>query len=127
MLNYLTPSLLPKIRTYEPFVFGFKKPDFAFLSHNFYGVGKFKNKLVNPTSRTLSNATRAVGGRGAFCARKFYSDQNHCEKPIFFYFLKLYTELRKDIFFQLSIIEFWGRNSLGGGGVETNPMADRVN
>ena len=46
LLNYLTPSLLPKIRTYEPFVFGFKKPDFAFLSHNFYGVGKFKNKLV---------------------------------------------------------------------------------
>ena len=25
LLNYLTPSLLPKIRTYEPFVFGFKK------------------------------------------------------------------------------------------------------
>ena len=24
LLNYLTPSLLPKIRTYEPFVFGFK-------------------------------------------------------------------------------------------------------
>ena len=45
LLNYLTHSLLPKIWTYEPFVFGFKKPDFAFLSHNFYGVGKFKNKL----------------------------------------------------------------------------------
>ena len=24
LLNYLTPSLLPKIRTYEQFVFGFK-------------------------------------------------------------------------------------------------------
>ena len=46
LLIYLTPSLVPKIRTYEPFVFGFKKPDFAFFSHNFYGVGKFKKKLV---------------------------------------------------------------------------------
>ena len=46
LLNFLTPSLLPKIRTYEPFVFGFKKTDFAFSRHNFYGVGKFKNKLV---------------------------------------------------------------------------------
>ena len=34
------------IRTYEPFVLGFKKPDFASLSHNFYGVAKFENKLV---------------------------------------------------------------------------------
>ena len=46
LLIYLTPSLVPKIRTYEPFVFGFKKPDFAFFSHNFYGVGKSKKKLV---------------------------------------------------------------------------------
>jgi len=46
LLIYLTPSLVPKIRTHEPFVFGFKKPDFAFFSHNFYGVGKFKKKLV---------------------------------------------------------------------------------
>ena len=46
LVSFLTPSLLPNIRTYEPFVFCFKKPDFAFLSHNFYGVGKFKNKLV---------------------------------------------------------------------------------
>ena len=46
LLNFLTPSLLPKIRTYEPFVFGFKKPDFEFLSHNFYGVAKFENKLA---------------------------------------------------------------------------------
>ena len=46
LLKFLTPSLLPKIRTYEPFVFGFKKTDFAFFSHNFYGVGKFKKKLV---------------------------------------------------------------------------------
>ena len=46
LLKFLTPSLLPKIRTYEPFVFGFKKPDFAFFSHNFYGVGKSKKKLV---------------------------------------------------------------------------------
>ena len=52
LLIYLTPSLLPKIRTYEPFVFGFKKPDFAFLSHNFYGVGKFKNKLVKCSQET---------------------------------------------------------------------------
>ena len=42
----LTPSLLPKIGTYEPFVFGFKKPDFASLSHNFYGVAKFENKVM---------------------------------------------------------------------------------
>ena len=46
LLIYLTPSLISKIRTYEPFVFGFKKPDFAFFSQNFYGVGKFKKKLV---------------------------------------------------------------------------------
>ena len=46
LLKYLTPSLLPKIRTDAPFVFGLKKTDFLFLSHNFYGVGKFKNKLV---------------------------------------------------------------------------------
>ena len=46
LLKFLTPSLLTKIRTYEPFVFGFKKPYFLFLSHNFYGVGKFENKLV---------------------------------------------------------------------------------
>ena len=46
LASCLTPSLLPKIRTYEPFVFGFKKPDFASLSHNFYGVAKFENKLV---------------------------------------------------------------------------------
>ena len=46
LLIYLTPSLVPKIRTYEPFVFDFKKQHFAFLIQNFYGVGRFKNKLA---------------------------------------------------------------------------------
>ena len=72
-------------------------------------------KLFNPTSHTLSNASQGVGG--AFFASAFEIDHNHCEKPK--NFLKVYNELGKVNFFQLSVIQF-------RGGIKRPPTADRV-
>ena len=85
--------------------------------------------LLNPTSRTLSNASwAAVGGRFMPAPSRLtkitVKNQN-----FFFDFLKLYNELGKVKFFQVSIIWFRGCNSSFslGGALNAPPVADRVN
>ena len=85
--------------------------------------------FINPTSHTLSNASWAVGGGRFMPAPSRLTIITVKNQNFFFDFLKLYNELGKVKFFQVSIIWFRGCNSsfsLGGALNAPPPTADRV-
>jgi len=85
---------------------------------------------LNPNSHTLSNASWATGGGRFMPAPTRLTIITVKNQKKFFDFLKLYNELGKVNFFQVSIIWFRGCNSsfsLGGALNAPPPVADRVN